>query len=97
MATRAKTTLPDREMRVIAKALADPRRFDILKYIAGQESCMGCGDLLSVFPITPATLSHHLKELETAGLIATDKVGKFLHARFMREKWDAYLGQLQKI
>ena len=82
---------------MIAKALADPRRFEILKHIAEQESCMGCADLLASFPITPATLSHHLKELEGAGLIETDRVGKFLHAKFLRTKWDAYVGELKNI
>ncbi len=89
--------LPAREVRMIAKALADPRRFDILKHIAAQESCLGCADLLSSFPITPATLSHHLKELESAGLIETDRVGKFLRAKFLRPKWDAYLAELKNI
>jgi ArsR family transcriptional regulator len=89
--------LPARETRMIAKALADPRRFEILRHIAAQESCTGCADLLASFPITPATMSHHLKELESAGLIETERVGKFLRARFMRPKWDEYLAELKNI
>lgn len=80
---------------MIAKALADPRRFEILKHIAAQESCLGCADLLAGFPITAATLSHHLKELEAAGLIETARVGKYLRARFVRAKWRAYLTELR--
>jgi ArsR family transcriptional regulator, arsenate/arsenite/antimonite-responsive transcriptional repressor len=89
--------LSARQIRIIAKALADPRRFDILKHIAAQETCLGCADLLAAFPITPATLSHHLKELEAASLIETHREGKFLRAQFLRSTWDAYLAALQKI
>lgn len=96
VATRT-PVLPARQVRIIAKALADPRRFDILKRIAAQQSCLGCADLLAAFPITPATLSHHLKELEAAALIETHREGKFLRAQFLRSTWDAYLSALRKI
>jgi ArsR family transcriptional regulator len=82
---------------MITKALADPRRFEILKHLAAQQSCEGCANLLAAFPITPATLSHHLKELENAGLITTERVGKFLRARFLRANWEAYVNELKKI
>ncbi|MBY0503715.1 MAG: metalloregulator ArsR/SmtB family transcription factor [Bryobacteraceae bacterium] len=77
--------------------MADPRRFDILRHLAAQESCLGCGDLLETFPITPATLSHHLKELEAANLITTEREGKFLRVQFLRPTWEAYLRELQKL
>jgi ArsR family transcriptional regulator len=45
--------------------------------------------------ITPATLSHHMKELETAGLVRSEKAGKFVNyfpeARVLR----AYLSRLR--
>ena len=89
--------LAGREFRLIAKALADPRRYEILQHIARQPSCLGCADLLASFPITPATLSHHLKELETAGLIESHREGKFMRAKFLRDTWDAYLAELNAI
>lgn len=96
MATRKKSSLPARDLRLIAKALADPRRFEILRHIAAQESCVGCADLLASFAITPPTMSHHLKELEAAGLIEATREGKFMNIRFLRPRWEAYLGELGK-
>jgi ArsR family transcriptional regulator len=85
-----------RDVRVISRVLSDPRRFDILKRIASEQS-MACSDLRAAFPITPATLSHHLKELESAGLVETSRRGKFVDAVFCREKWQAYLAELAKL
>lgn len=100
MATRrrseAQGSLSTREFRAVAKALSDPRRFEILKYIAA-ERCAACSDLREVFPITAATLSHHLKELESAGLIETNRRGKFVDAAFRRAVWEAYLADLRSI
>lgn len=80
---------------VISKALADPRRFEILQHIAGS-ACMACSDLRAQFPIAAATLSHHLKELEAAGLIATERRGKFVDATFQPKVWKKYLSALKR-
>ena len=100
MATRSKTekrnSLSSRELRAISKALADPRRFEILREIAAQQ-CTACSDLREAFPITAATLSHHLKELESAGLIETTRRGKFVDTVFRRDTWEAYVAHLQAL
>jgi len=62
---------------VILKALADPRRFELLQQIAGAGCPLGCGQALAALPISAATLSHHIKELEAAGLIEVRREGKF--------------------
>ena len=85
-----------RELRDVSRVLADPRRFEILKKIAARK-CAACADLREEFPITAATLSHHLKELESCGLIETARRGKFIDATFRRDVWDAYLKELNKI
>jgi ArsR family transcriptional regulator len=99
LATRAKSAglagLPAREVHAIARVLSDPRRFEILKCIASQ-SCAACADLRGAFPITAATLSHHLKELESAGLIDITRRGKFMDVVFRRANWQAYMAELQK-
>lgn len=88
--------LRKRDLLAISRALSDPRRFQILRYIA-KESCSACSDLREAFPITAATLSHHLKELESCGLIETTRRGKFVDATFCRASWETYLAELQKI
>jgi ArsR family transcriptional regulator, arsenate/arsenite/antimonite-responsive transcriptional repressor len=63
----------------ILKALADPRRFELLEQIAKAQCPIGCAEALSALSISPATLSHHIKELETAGLIDVQREGKFAY------------------
>jgi ArsR family transcriptional regulator len=61
----------------ILKALADPRRFELLEKIARAGCPLGCAEARAALPISAATLSHHIKELETAGLIDVRREGKF--------------------
>jgi ArsR family transcriptional regulator len=63
----------------ILKALADPRRFELLERIARATCPLGCAEALSALAISPATLSHHVKELETAGLVHVEREGKFIY------------------
>jgi len=91
-----RAALSARELSAISRVLSDPRRFQILKHIAAQ-SCTACSDLRAAFPISAATLSHHLKELESSGLIETTRRGKFVDAAFCRATWEAYLAELQRI
>jgi ArsR family transcriptional regulator len=90
------SSLTLRELSAITRVLSDPRRFEILRHIASQQ-CAACADVRSAFPITAATLSHHLKELEQAGLVETTRRGKFLDMTFRRDVWEAYLRELAKI
>jgi ArsR family transcriptional regulator len=61
----------------ILKALADPRRFEVLERIANSGCALSCSQTLADLPIAAATLSHHLKELEAAGLIHVQREGKY--------------------
>lgn len=56
------------QLAKFAKALAHPRRVEILQLLSSQ-SCCYTGDLVDVLPIAQSTISQHLKELKTAGLI----------------------------
>jgi ArsR family transcriptional regulator, arsenate/arsenite/antimonite-responsive transcriptional repressor len=76
--------MTDQEFHRIAKVLADPRRFRVLqRIVAGNSEEVSCQLLLKEIPIAPATMSHHLKELETAGLVESrfDGQSKFMLAR----------------
>lgn len=89
--------LTPRQVHLIARALADPRRFEIFQHIAAAQRCIGCVDLRDAVDITPATMSHHLKELENAGLIEAARDGKFMNLSLRRDIWRAYLAELKKI
>lgn len=56
------------QLATLAKALAHPARIAILQYLLKQQSCI-CGDLVEELPLAQATVSQHLKELKTVGLI----------------------------
>ncbi|MGH9562389.1 MAG: ArsR/SmtB family transcription factor [Terracidiphilus sp.] len=63
----------------IFKALADPHRFALLQQIARAGCALACAQVRAAMPISAATLSHHVKELEAAGLIAVRREGKFAY------------------
>jgi ArsR family transcriptional regulator len=92
----ASSKLQPRQLRAISRALSDPTRFEVLRKVASRD-CAACSDLRSAFSITPATLSHHLKELESCGLVEITKRGKFIDLVFQRTLWDAYLAELNKV
>ena len=89
--------LTEHQIRLIAKALADPRRHEILKQIGAKNKGVACMDVRECQSVTAATLSHHLKELETAGLISIVREGKFAHLLLQRDVLKAYLEQLAAI
>ena len=81
----------------ILKALGDPRRMEIFERVSKQSQCIACSELRESIPICAATLSHHLKELETAGLIHIEREGKFAMLSLRRDVWKDFLADLRKI
>lgn len=79
----------------IAKALSDPRRFALLEQISAGKECPQAS-LCRMFPVTKATISHHLKELVQAGLVEAEKEGQFAHYRVCREVLKAYSDELMR-
>ncbi len=69
------------QFQKIAKALADPRRFAMFEQIAA-EGEVGCQRMGELFPVSKATISHHMRDLTNAGLVASRKDGQcvFYHA-----------------
>jgi len=87
----------DREqIERISKALADETRLQIYEAIASRSN-MTCGDIVNLQGVTPATISHHLKVLQDAGLIECVKQGQFVHSRVVRGTIREYAAALQRM
>jgi len=56
------------ELAVIAKVLGHPARIAILQHLLKVNTCI-CGDLVSEIGLAQPTISQHLKELKSIGLI----------------------------
>jgi ArsR family transcriptional regulator, arsenate/arsenite/antimonite-responsive transcriptional repressor len=89
--------IDDRQLELISRALADPKRFEILQKIADASKAPTCSCVRDWTGLAPATVSHHLKELDVAGLIHMERSGKFSHLTFRRDVWNAYLRKLSAL
>lgn len=60
----------DEQKRLVAmfKALGNPTRFEIMKFLVTHPGCI-TGDIVEYLPIAQATVSQHLKMLRQAGFI----------------------------
>ncbi len=56
------------EIATLTKAIAHPARVAILEYLLKVDTCI-CSDIVNELPLAQPTVSQHLKELKTAGII----------------------------
>jgi ArsR family transcriptional regulator len=87
-------TLTAEQFAAIAKAIADPRRYRMLGEIVGAPEPLPCCALQAGGEVSAATVSHHIKELESAGLIEVVRDGRFARLVPRRDVLDSYLRRL---
>ena len=90
---RPEALLSEKQFELIAKALSDPRRMEILESVGGTRECP-CQRLVNRFSVSKGTISHHMKELELAGLITSRKEGAYRFYEVRREVLAAYTAEL---
>jgi ArsR family transcriptional regulator len=95
MAAAEHVTLSEDQIHLIMKALSDPRRYEILRQVGDCGTALACGDVRKCMEVSPATLSHHMKELETAGLIRVVREGKFVSYILRRDVLEAFFAKLR--
>jgi len=95
--TKPSVRLSRARRTAILKALADPKRFELLERISRANCPLGCSQARAALQIAPATLSHHIKELETSGLIQVERRGKFHYLSIKPGVLEAIAGQLQSL
>jgi ArsR family transcriptional regulator, arsenate/arsenite/antimonite-responsive transcriptional repressor len=85
-----------KELARISKALSDPTRLRIYEAISSKAE-MYCGELKKKCPLTPGTISHHLKILAQAKLIESRREGQFIYNRVLPETMQEYSRALTRI
>lgn len=84
------------QVEKISKALADETRLLIFEAISAKKQ-MNCGEIVSLRDVTPATVSHHLRILNEAGLIECRREGQFVYNRSVPKTIEQYTRALAKM
>lgn len=85
-----KTQIFDQQQNELAqffKILGHPARIAILQYISKQNTCI-CNDLVEEIGLAQATISQHLKELKSIGLLKGEVEGKSMCYCIDVDKWN---------
>lgn len=73
-----------RNMARVFKALADPARLRLLSLIAAQPDHEACNcELIEPLGLSQPTVSHHLRVLHDAGLLARERRGQWTYYRIV--------------
>jgi len=74
------------ELASVLKVLGHPARVAIIQSIIKSDSCI-CGDLVTEIGLAQATISQHLKELKSIGLIQGTIEGTSMCYCLNKERW----------
>lgn len=79
-------TAEQNEIAMIAKAFAHPARVAIIQHLCKINACI-CGDLVEEIGLAQPTVSQHLKELKSLGLIKGSIEGTSICYCIDPQKW----------
>lgn len=86
-----------KQIEKISKALGDSNRLKILKAIQSHEGKLECTVIVSSLNLAQPSISHHIKKLVEAELIASHKEGRFYSYSLNKEILENYVKTLKKL
>ena len=81
------------KIAALAKVLGHPARISILQHLFESNACI-CGDLVDKIGLAQPTISQHLKELKSVGLIKGNVEGTSVCYCIDKENWTSMKGLL---
>jgi len=85
-----------KEAASIGKALGDPSRMNLYTYVASNKELF-CGQICEYQALSGATISHHLRVLQQAGLISSKREGQFIYYRAVPQRLKDYCDYLSAL
>ena len=73
----------------IAKVFGHPARIAIIQHLLKVNACI-CGDIVEAIDLAQPTISQHLKELKSVGIIKGTVEGTSLCCCIDRDNWNAF-------
>lgn len=86
-------TKEQNDLALFFKVLGHPARVAILQYVSQQNACI-CNDLVEEIGLAQATISQHLKELKSIGLLEGEVEGKRMCYCINLELWNTLQKEL---
>ena len=83
-----------RRMATIAKALGDPVRIELVDVLRKHAGKVCVCELVPLFDLSQPTISHHLKVLRDAGLVASERKGLWAYYYVLPGVIDEFAGWL---
>ena len=86
-----------KKVEKIAKALGDVSRLKILKEVQKSNGRLECSTIVSFLNLSQPSVSHHIKKLVDAELLAPQKEGRFYYYSLNESVLEDYLATLKKL
>ena len=84
-----------RRFEKISKALGDINRLKILEDMGKKGGTLPCSEIRKVLELAQPSVSHHIKTLTEAGLIASEKNGRSLTYLLNKPLLEEFLKKLE--
>jgi len=91
MSDNKQTKSNDEIQLLVFKALADPIRLEIIKYLRHLDHEVACGEVGKVIEISKTSGSYHFKLLESAGLINTRREAREKYVTLNEQTFNKYV------